>query len=70
MSKSQTSEALELDRARAVIDIIKAINSNETTEAIVVRIHDTLTPLVPCDRFTFGLVVWGLAVSRRGWKGR
>ena len=59
MSKSQTPEALELDRARAVIDIIKAINSNETTEAIVVRIHDTLTPLVPCDRFTFGLVVWG-----------
>lgn len=59
MTEKQTSDALALGRIRAVIDILQTINNIQTTESIVVRIHDILAPLIPFDRFTFGLQAWG-----------
>ncbi|MBK34017.1 MAG: hypothetical protein CME26_00620 [Gemmatimonadetes bacterium] len=56
---TQTSTGLVLQRARAVIDILHTISSEQSPETTVVRIHDVLTEMIPCDRFTFGLQVWG-----------
>ncbi len=58
MTDLASSETLALKRARAVLDIIETINSGKPTEAIVLRINDILLPLIPFDRFTFGLQVW------------
>jgi hypothetical protein len=45
MTEKQTSDALALGRIRAVIDILQTINNIQTTESIVVRIHDILARL-------------------------
>ena len=56
---TQASTGVVLQRARAGIDILQTISSEQSPETTVVRIHDVLTEMIPCDRFTFGLQVWG-----------
>lgn len=67
MTEKQTSDALALGRIRAVIDILQTINNIQTTESIVVRIHDAADSVRSVYLRSAGV---GASLLHRGHPGR
>ena len=55
----QEARLREIDRRyRAIVRIVSALNTDRPIEDVVQEIGKVLQALIPCDRFSLGLVSW------------